>query len=54
MEELEEQTKSLFIRVYIPGPINESSVVLSIERQDTTLKSLRDLFPMLNKKITYI
>ena len=50
MEELEEQTKSLFIRVYIPGPINESSVVLSIERQDTTLKSLRDLFPMLNRK----
>ena len=50
MEEIEQQTKSVFIRIYIPGPINESSVVISIEKHETNTHSLRDMFALLNRK----
>merc|ERR1712154_363093 len=52
MEQLEQETKAIFIRVYIPSPINVngSSVVLSIETKDANHRTLRDLFIILNRK----
>merc|ERR1712228_174399 len=48
MDEIEQQSKAVFIRVYIPGPMNESSVMLSVE--DCNNMILRDLFFLTTRK----
>jgi len=50
MERLAEETKAIFIRVYVPGPVNESAIMLSVDKSETNTATLRDLFSLLNRK----
>eukprot|EP00485_Elphidium_margaritaceum_P009246 CAMPEP_0202693110 /NCGR_PEP_ID=MMETSP1385-20130828/7321_1 /ASSEMBLY_ACC=CAM_ASM_000861 /TAXON_ID=933848 /ORGANISM="Elphidium margaritaceum" /LENGTH=623 /DNA_ID=CAMNT_0049348751 /DNA_START=37 /DNA_END=1908 /DNA_ORIENTATION=+ len=47
---LAQETQMLFVRVFIPGPLNEVNVVLSVDQQEIGHKFLRDLFSALNRK----